>query len=103
KKLKFKLDNMNMKFLNVLAIVAFFIGSSCSKGSGDKVEPPVAKKESIKVMTYNIRIAELIDIEAIANVIKASNPDLVALQEVDKFTTRSGVNVDQAKRLAELK
>jgi len=87
----------------------FFVGSSCSKGSGDKVEPPVTKKESLKVMTYNIHIGNppsepdgVVDLEATANAIKSANPDLVALQEVDKFTSRSGLDLDQAKKLGEL-
>jgi len=59
-------------------------------------------------MTYNIHIANppskpgVVDVEAIANVIKAQKPDLVALQEVDVNTRRSGVNLHQAKELARL-
>jgi endonuclease/exonuclease/phosphatase family metal-dependent hydrolase len=61
---------------------------------------------SLKVMTYNIHHANppskvgLIDLDAIAEVIKKENPDLVGLQEVDRFTKRSG-NIDEAKILAE--
>ncbi|RZJ78288.1 MAG: endonuclease [Flavobacterium sp.] len=57
-------------------------------------------------MSYNIHHAnppskpELIDIEAIANVIAKENPDLVALQEVDVDTKRSG-STNQANALAE--
>ncbi|WP_169306858.1 endonuclease/exonuclease/phosphatase family protein [Pedobacter polaris] len=57
-------------------------------------------------MTYNIHHANppskvgLIDLDAIAEVIKKENPDLVGLQEVDRFTKRSG-NIDEAKILAE--
>lgn len=64
--------------------------------------------QELKVMAYNIHHAnppskpEFIDIEAIAKVIKSSKPDLVALQEVDVNTTRSGVDLDQAKELARL-
>jgi endonuclease/exonuclease/phosphatase family metal-dependent hydrolase len=62
---------------------------------------------NLKVLSYNIHHANppskvgLIDLAAIAKVIKDENPDLVGLQEVDRFTKRSG-NVDQAKLLAEL-
>ena len=42
----------------------------------------------------------VIDLDAIAAVINKENPDLVGLQEVDKFTKRCG-NIDQAKVLAE--
>ena len=58
-------------------------------------------------MTYNIHHAnppaqkDVIDLEAIAAVIKAQAPDLVALQELDVNTKRNG-GVDQVKKLAEL-
>ncbi len=42
----------------------------------------------------------LIDIDAIARVINDAHPDIVALQEVDKGTARSGA-IDEAKLLAE--
>ncbi|MDO6438512.1 endonuclease/exonuclease/phosphatase family protein [Cyclobacterium sp. 1_MG-2023] len=66
------------------------------------------KGRELKVMAYNIHHAnppskpDLIDIEAIAKVINSSQPDLVALQEVDVNTERSGVHLNQAKELARL-
>lgn len=66
------------------------------------------KGKELKVMAYNIHHAnppskpDLIDVEAIAKVINSSKPDLVALQEVDVNTKRSGVNLNQAKELASL-
>lgn len=62
----------------------------------------------LKVLTYNIHHAnppghgELIDLEAIADVIKRSGAELVALQEVDVNTLRSGKGVDQAQELGRL-
>ena len=58
----------------------------------------------IKVMTYNIHAGipasgSTPNLAATAAVINAASPDLVALQEVDKNTTRSG-GVDQAAYLA---
>ena len=47
-----------------------------------------------------VRIGKL-DVERIASVIKAAQPDIVALQEVDQSTSRSK-GVDQAARLGEL-
>jgi endonuclease/exonuclease/phosphatase family metal-dependent hydrolase len=38
-------------------------------------------------------------VESIAKVINEAKPDLVALQEIDKFTRRSGTELDQAKEL----
>ena len=66
-------------------------------------------QEILKVMSYNIRIASPpstnwggTDLEAIAEVINKNKPDLVALQEVDAHTERSGKNSHQAKELAEM-
>ncbi|WP_373511984.1 endonuclease/exonuclease/phosphatase family protein [Persicitalea sp.] len=59
-------------------------------------------------MTYNIHHANppsekvKIDLVAIARVINQQKPDLVALQEVDVYTERSGKNLDQARELARL-
>ncbi|WP_316840649.1 endonuclease/exonuclease/phosphatase family protein [Pedobacter gandavensis] len=63
--------------------------------------------KTLKVMTYNIHHANppaqpsVIDLQAIAEVINKEAPDLVALQELDVHTKRSG-SVDQVKKLAEL-
>ncbi len=63
--------------------------------------------QEIKVMSYNIHHANppghkgVIDLEAIARVIRDQKPDLVALQEVDVNTSRSG-KVNQASALAQL-
>lgn len=69
----------------------------------------VAQQErNLKVMAYNIHHANppskpnFIDMEAIAKVIMASDPDLVALQEVDVNSRRSGIDLNQAKELARL-
>ena len=60
---------------------------------------------TLRVLTYNIHHAAgtdgKVDIERIARVIQSAKPDLVALQEVDQATKRSG-GVDQLARLAEL-
>ncbi|OQP43188.1 hypothetical protein A4H97_11155 [Niastella yeongjuensis] len=62
--------------------------------------------QELRVLSYNIHHANppgkpgLIDIAAIARVINEARPDIVALQEVDKNTTRSG-QIDEAKLIAE--
>ncbi|MBV7531151.1 endonuclease/exonuclease/phosphatase family protein [Chitinophaga sp. sic0106] len=62
-------------------------------------------QHKIKVLSYNIHHAanmkNVIDLPAIAAVINAEMPDLVALQEVDSATGRSG-KIDQLKELAKL-
>lgn len=60
---------------------------------------------TIRILSYNIHHGEgtdgVFDYERLAAVISAHNPDLVALQEVDRNTTRAS-GVDQAAKLAGL-
>ena len=60
---------------------------------------------TLRVLTYNIHHSAgmdgVIDLKRIANVIQSVKPDIVALQEVDRRTTRVG-GVDQAQVLADL-
>ena len=89
----------------VLALLAsLFTGLTTAQSLNTKSQPPV-----LKVMTYNIRIASppskgwgVQDMPATAAVINRTQPDLVALQEVDVFTDRSGKNSHQARELAGL-
>lgn len=66
---------------------------------------PSLGAETLKVVSYNIRHGQgtdgKIDLERLAKIIEKENPDLVALQEVDKNCKRSG-NVDQAAELGRL-
>lgn len=63
---------------------------------------------TVNVLCYNIHhanppsVADKIDIPAIAKVISNTAPDIVALQEVDARTDRSGKSVHQAEALAKL-
>lgn len=60
---------------------------------------------SVRVLCYNIHHGEgtdgKVDLERLAGLIKAAKPDLVALQEVDNKTGRTG-GVDQTAELARL-
>ncbi len=64
-------------------------------------------QSTLKILSYNIHHANppskanVIDLNAIAAVIKNSNADIVGLQEVDINVSRSE-HTDQAKKLAEL-
>jgi len=73
-------------------------------------EPALTPEEStqaltpgggLRFMTYNIKHGEVSSLEAVASVINGQSPDLVAVQEVDVLTNRSG-RVDQAARLGQL-
>lgn len=96
------------KYYLVLMVMLSFSCSSNDEKKGEEV-PQKPETDILKVMTYNIHIAnppskddKFVDIAAIANAINSESPDLVALQEVDRFTDRSGKDLDQAKELAEL-
>jgi endonuclease/exonuclease/phosphatase family metal-dependent hydrolase len=64
--------------------------------------------ENLRVLCYNIHHANppskpnVIDLDAIAGVIKQHSPDVVALQEVDVNTIRSGKTSNQAADIAKL-
>lgn len=59
-----------------------------------------------RVLTYNVHHCNppskpgLIDVDAIAKVINQVKPDVVALQEIDVHTNRSGKQMDEAQALA---
>ncbi|NOU96921.1 endonuclease [Paenibacillus sp. LMG 31456] len=63
-----------------------------------------AKKPSVRVLSYNIHhgVGEdgRLDLKRIADVIKQSEADIIALQEVDKHWSARSEYVDQAQQLA---
>ncbi|MCC9167915.1 endonuclease/exonuclease/phosphatase family protein [Pontibacter harenae] len=81
---------------------------SCQRDESDEESTeviPVKETLPLKVMTYNIwgaRPGGIPNLQEIADVIKRVKPDLVALQEVDAYTSRNGVNVHVARELAGL-
>lgn len=86
-------------FAAFLAIISL---AACTAGKHSQS----AKTTSVSVVSYNIHHANppsadgKIDMDAIARVLIAAKPDLVALQEVDVHTTRSGSSLHQAEDLA---
>jgi endonuclease/exonuclease/phosphatase family metal-dependent hydrolase len=68
-------------------------------------QSPAAPAVRARVLSYNIHHAEgvdkVLDLERIARVISSAQPDLVALQEVDRRATRS-TSVDQPAELGRL-
>lgn len=96
----------------MLCTLSVLMNVSCNKGRidpGDWSMPPVYEDTVVlKVMSYDIKYGSLatnaavIDMQAVADNIKAVNPDLVALRQVDVNTTRSGVNLDEAAELGRL-
>lgn len=92
---------MNRRLSGLVWLVAF-LGISAAAAFCQTAD------RTLKVLTYNIHHANppskpgVIDVKAIAQVIKESGADLVALQEVDVRTRRSGVDLDQAAELEKL-
>lgn len=93
----------------ILPFVLYLALSSCGKSGTGPEEPKPEPKTGpiVKVMTYNTYGARAgsgppSDLAALAAIIKRADPDLVALQEIDKNTNRTGKGVDQAKELAAL-
>lgn len=90
-----------MLLRNIFCLI-FFVVASC--GVKQYAGKPKDKQE-LTIMSYNIHHANppskagYIDIDAIAAVINKYKPDVVALQEVDVNTKRSGMN--EAVTLAE--
>jgi len=85
-------------------ITALIVFTSCASL---KPNPNTTSTSTLRILTYNIHHANPpskpegeIDLTAICKVLKDANPDLIALQEVDSNTIRSG-NIDQAKEIAE--
>jgi len=85
------------RFLASLALITTVL--SCAFAGAAEVRP------GLKVLSYNIHHGEgvdgKLDLARIAGVIKASGADVVALQEVDQKTTRTG-GVDQAVEIGRL-
>jgi endonuclease/exonuclease/phosphatase family metal-dependent hydrolase len=101
-----------------LSIAVALLAVACAGGAGDEegvadagadpdagddpgTDAAAPEVPALRVLSYNIKHAELSSLEALAEVILAADVDLVALQEVDKEATRSG-GVHQAFRLGQL-
>jgi endonuclease/exonuclease/phosphatase family metal-dependent hydrolase len=85
---------MNGMFLGVLTLSLVVMSGCQSPG-----------RQQVRVLAYNIHHAEgtdgELDLARIAQVIESVQPDLVALQEVDNRTQRTG-GVDQTAELGQL-
>lgn len=88
-------------FPSGIVLPILFIISCASKPTS----PTKRDNNSIKLMSYNVHHCNppaqrgVIDVDAIAAVIKKENPDIVVLQEIDVNTGRSG-KINQAALLA---
>ena len=80
------------------------VAAGCAAGT-PAPQLSVQTADTVRVLTYNIHHAEgmdeFVDLGRIAALIRALDPDLVALQEVDSVTSRTD-EVDQAAELSRL-
>ena len=101
-------NSMEMRKIILLSIIVLLI--SCGKETNDQtptiITPSSKDVVYLKVMTYNIAGAAsssgVRSLPDLAEVIKKADPDLIAIQEVDVFTTRNGKDVHLARDLAAL-
>ena len=100
-----------MKIVHALTLVLICSLLGCSRktiSTGNTAKPGDEKQSLVSILSYNIHHANppskpgVIDVNAIANVIRQQNADIVALQEVDVNTTRSGASLNEAEEIARL-
>ncbi len=79
---------MRISLIGIIALAAVHFFSAATASCLD----PIDSSRLVKVLTYNILHGETLkgdfDLDRIAGVIREADPDLVALQEVDFFTSR---------------
>ena len=79
--------------------VIILLGIACTAQGQDPLERP----QTVQVMSYNVRHCAgmdlVLDYDRTAEVIRKQHPDIVALQELDSMTSRSGQR-DQLGELA---
>jgi endonuclease/exonuclease/phosphatase family metal-dependent hydrolase len=100
---------MHQRHLLVLSLALVATLTRCAPPDAEPETNPTPAESTqaltpgggLRFMTYNIKHGEVSSLESIASVINGQAPDLVALQEVDVLTHRSG-QVDQAARLGQL-
>ena len=91
-----------MRIQNVICLFITTLVAGCTGTGAGKGQ---VKQHTLRIVSYNIRHGKgmdgKIDLQRIADIISQKNPDLVALQEVDKNCNRSG-NKDIAKELGKI-
>lgn len=88
-----------------LTLALLILISACASVKEKAGKTSISGEKELKIMSYNIHIGnpptkpKFIDLDSIIKIIKSENPDIVALQEVDVNTGRSG-KINQAEIIA---
>jgi endonuclease/exonuclease/phosphatase family metal-dependent hydrolase len=89
----------------VLLAVVFVVSGGSPPAASGSARPAGARPTTLRILAYNIHHGagndERLDLERIARLIRSLDPHLVALQEVDNRTERTG-RVDQAAELGRM-
>ena len=100
-----------MKAFQVISLILVCLFFGCSRKTipnSESSKSSEGKGSVVSILSYNIHHANppskagVIDVNAIADVINKQNVDIVALQEVDVNTSRSGVSLNEAEEIARL-
>ena len=95
----YRTRNLTVFCASIAVLLGSFAGGITAQEPGDSANA------KLRIVAYNIKHGRgmdgQVDLERAANLISKWKPDLVALQEIDRETERSG-NVDQTKRLAKM-
>ena len=93
---------MTRRYLTMQRMVSCLAIATFVLAAGHQAAPV---SRTLRVLTYNIHHGEgtdgIVDLSRLAQIVTSVQPDLVALQEVDRRTERAG-GVDQLRALARL-
>jgi endonuclease/exonuclease/phosphatase family metal-dependent hydrolase len=94
-----------MTINNTFKTSVILITASIFVAVGSSIAEPQTNPRQLRIMSYNIRhgvgMDLKLDLKRIAAVISKTNPDLIALQEIDNRCGRSG-NIDIAAELGKM-
>jgi len=96
---------MRFRTVHVVPLIALLVFGAQSRPAARISAHASASSQTLRVMTYNIHVGigmdKKLDLKRIAAVIKAEDPDLVGLQEVDRGVQRTQ-RIDEIVELAKL-
>ena len=90
-------------FISLMAAVTLLAGSCAGGGNASDGIYPAKKRGVIRIVSYNVGVFGKFDLSSedyTATIMKELDPDVIALQELDSCTTRSGVERFQPKVFA---